>query len=130
MRLAMKCGRDAADGLYYLIILSWRFVMETYSSSVAPVFVGGLVGHIFPAEPGRAVGGCVGVVRLSHPERRHVGGCVGYVYEPAIRRFVGGCVGAISLRAPLAHPAVDAGKRSHRETWPAWREDPVAEAAV
>ena len=104
--------------------------METYSSSLAPVFVGGLVGHTFSAEPGRAVGGCVGAVELSHPERRHVGGCVGHVYEPAIRRFVGGCVGAISLRASHTHGAIDAAKRSHRKTRHVWGDEPIAEAMV
>lgn len=104
--------------------------METYSSSVAPVFVGGLVGHFFPSEPGRVVGGCVGVVRLSQPERRHVGGCVGHVCEAAARRFVGGCVGAISLGVSHAQAAVHATTRVHRETRPVWGEEPIADAAL
>ncbi len=104
--------------------------METNSLLLAPVFVGGLVGHIYPAEPGRVVGGCVGVVRLSQAEARYVGGCVGQVCEPAARRFVGGCVGAISLRASTALPAARATKHSRRETRTAWGEEAIAEAAL
>ena len=103
--------------------------METNSSSVAPVFVGGLVGHVFPSGPGRVVGGCVGVVWLSDAERRHVGGCVGHVHERAARRFVGGCVGAISLLASNPPSTGDAAKQSHRETGTARGDEAIAEAA-
>jgi hypothetical protein len=104
--------------------------METNSSSVAPVFVGGLVGHIFPPEPGRVVGGCVGIVRISPGGRRHVGGCVGHVSEVADRRFVGGCVGAISLRTPKAQPAGRVTKQPRRETRTVWGEEAIAESPV
>jgi hypothetical protein len=104
--------------------------METYSSSVAPVFVGGLVGHIFPPEPGRVVGGCVGIVRISLGDGRHVGGCVGHVCEVADRRFVGGCVGAISLHTPKAQPAGRVTKQSRRETPTVWGEEAIAVSAV
>lgn len=104
--------------------------METYSSSAAPVFVDGLVGHIFPSEHGRVVGGWVGVVRLSQAERSHVGGCVGHVYEPGARRFVGGCVGVIPPSASNAQSAHRAASHSHRETRTAWGEEAIAEAAL
>ena len=102
--------------------------METNSTLVAPAFVGGLVGHIYPPARGRFVGGCVGVVPLNHVTGRHVGGCVGYVCEPGARRFVGGCAGAVALdlasgiRAghaiDSAHSAVHAVGEEKAVAWP------------
>jgi hypothetical protein len=81
--------------------------MEAYSSfaEVLPVAVGGLAGHVFPAEDGRFVGGCLRFVRLDKSRRRYVGGCVGHVVAIERRRFVGGCVGHCEPHPYAAHLA-------------------------
>jgi hypothetical protein len=104
--------------------------METYSSSAAPAFVGGLAGHIFPPGPGRVVGGCVGVVRVSQAELRHVGGCVGHICQPADRRYVGGCVGSVALRARNADKVSRVKKPSRPETRTVWGEGAIAESVA
>jgi hypothetical protein len=104
--------------------------METYLSSAAPIFVGGLAGHIFPPEPGRVVGGCVGIVRVSQGELRHVGGCVGHVCQPADRRYVGGCAGSIALHARSAETVSRATRPPRPEPRTVWGEGAIAESVV
>jgi len=86
--------------------------MEAYSSSIhiAPVAVGGLVGHITSPGDGRFVGGCTGVARLDGARLRYVGGLVGHPSQPGVQRLVGGCVGSVGP----AHHVKLGGRLHHR----------------